>query len=499
MFRLVIILPLLFFLLGSNNQISKAQSSGFTDYQPVPDYAEDTLPPYLIADQNRTVHAFTSQWVGDVNPQLAIVYRQWTLDKGWTPLVDILLSPYGQARIFGAFLDPNGMMHVVFFGGDDAGGDIYYSWSPAIYADQASAWSNPVLIARDAIAPSFGALAGDENGNLLVVYSGDREGVGLYFLFSSDYGETWSEPTPLYLDYTGELVPAWLHMSMGQSGQLYAVWNMVNDLGHNITAHFSKFDIGSRQWSEPIEFAKGVGIEHGMGIMNPAVIEYGSSIIIRFNNGIPPSGTPPAEWLQESQDGGQTWSNPLRIFPKQVGRNGIASFAVDSQDGLHLLFAERIQTRINGMFAEVGGIWYSQMIGNTWSDPLLVAENSDDFLAYDATAIISQGNVLLVTWRTDPGEGEKGVWYAYKVLDTPENLVIPLNNPTFSSPPTHQLTEISSSVPKVATRQPQFNTFEENQIRNVKPSKPIIISMLFVAFLVIPIFIIRYKSTSKYK
>ncbi len=45
----------------------------------VPGYLDDTFTPFLLADRNRTVHAFASQWVENEGRRLAIVYRQWTL------------------------------------------------------------------------------------------------------------------------------------------------------------------------------------------------------------------------------------------------------------------------------------------------------------------------------------------------------------------------------------------------------------------------------------
>ena len=60
----------------------------------IPGYHPETEWPILIADQNGTVHAFTSQWLGEESLSTkAIVYNQWTIDAGWTMPVDILLSP----------------------------------------------------------------------------------------------------------------------------------------------------------------------------------------------------------------------------------------------------------------------------------------------------------------------------------------------------------------------------------------------------------------------
>ena len=145
-------------LVASTSGFSLAQGTNqWSSYQRVPGYSNDTLPPYLIADQNNTVHAFVSQWVGQENPSLAVVYRDWSLNNGWSPPVDILLSPDRQARLTGVLLDQTGEMHLIFYGGDQAGGDIYYSHAPAVNAGQVNAWSLPVSVGRNAVDPTSAA------------------------------------------------------------------------------------------------------------------------------------------------------------------------------------------------------------------------------------------------------------------------------------------------------------------------------------------------------
>lgn len=499
-----------FFILGfisiavvsfSHTPVTAQDSTNWAPARRIVGYDDDVLPPYLVADQNKTVHAFTSQWVGDEERQLAIVYSTWSLENGWSQPTDILLSPWRQARLNGVFLDKSGIIHVMFFGGDDEGASIYYSRASIVDAGQAKSWTTPLQIGERAITPSFAALAGDDAGHLIVIYSGNIGRIGLYAVHSYDNGDTWSDPDPIFFDDSGELYPAWLHISMGQSGKVYAVWNTVNSSGLNISGHFVKYDIASKTWSEPIEFTKGSGIEEGMGIMNPAVMEYKNKIIIRYNNGIPPSGVPPSEWIQESLDGGNTWSTPLRPFSHHVGRNGVATFTVDSTNNLHLLFAMRRPGEINGQYYATGGIWYSSLNNyNSWDEPELVANNNSYgdlvFDGYDAKAVIVQGNVLLATWRSDPGGDAHGVWYTYKVLDKPELPVIPYPTQTLSSIATNlsKPTPTATPIDDTATPTTKF-TFEDTEPdTNLKvgtnPVMSLSLSMLPVVLLVAIIVIV---------
>lgn len=107
-------------LLILSANISQVLAQNPNQWQPderVPGYLDNTFTPYMVVDQNRTVHVFASQVMNEKTFQLAIVYRQWSVAGGWTKATDILLSPSGNAVIQGAFLDQQGFVHVIFWGG----------------------------------------------------------------------------------------------------------------------------------------------------------------------------------------------------------------------------------------------------------------------------------------------------------------------------------------------------------------------------------------------
>lgn len=480
---------------GSTNQ--------WSPYQRVPGYSDATLPPYLIADQNNTIHAFTSQYVGQENPSLAVVYRQWSLNDGWSPPVDILLSPDRQARTMGAILDRTGMMHLIFYGGDQTGGDIYYSRAPAVNAGLVSAWSTPALVGRSAIDPSSAALAGDTNGNLVVIYSGDLEGNGLYAITSSDGGNTWSDPISIFSTNSAELWPFGLQLYAGESGYMHAVWNVVDPTGHNIAGYYDNLNLKAKLWSTPLQFDKSIGTEVGMGIANPTVIEYKNEVFITYNNGIPPSGVPPSQWYMRSFDEGKTWTVPLRISPLHVGRNGVSSFVVDSDNVLHLIFADRIPITVNGVYDAIGGIFHSVWSGSGWSEPQPIAAmsgsetaaanlNNPDFPAFapfNARAMISQGNVILATWMSDPGFANNGVWYSYSRIDAPILPIEPL--PTIVSSPTPVLNASPTPAPASPDQSPSTAQVETGSndlvypgaVVDTSPATAIMASVTFVVVL----------------
>jgi hypothetical protein len=438
-------LILITFTMTSGFSFAQSSTNQWSPYQRVPGYSDDTYPPYMIADQNNTVHAFVSQWVGQENPSLAVVYRKWSWSDGWSPPVDILLSPEKQARLMGALLDQTGEMHVIFYGGDQMGGNIYYSRAPAINADQVHAWSLPVLVGMSAIDPSSAALAGDINGNLVIIYSGNLEGNGIYAVTSSDDGLTWSDPTNIFSTNSTALWPYNIQLYPGKSGYLHAVWNVVDPLGHNKAGYYARLDLKTNQWSIPLQFDKNNGGNAGGGIAFPTVIEFKNEIFIMYNNGIPPGGVPVTQWFVRSFDGGKTWTIPIRISQRHEGRNGVSTFVIDGNDVLHAIFADRIPITVNGSYDAIGGVFHSVWLGSGWSEPQVIAAmtgneakavslkdpNFPAFAPGYAHAVISQGNIILVTWRTDPGLVDNGVWYSFSRIDAPTLPVEPL--PTINS------------------------------------------------------------------
>lgn len=435
-------------LVGASVPTNAQSVVHWSSQQRIPGYFDSTRSPYLIADQNHTVHAFASQRFGEgSDSQVIITYNRWTPTDGWTKPTDIVMSPVYEARIMGVFLDSKGIMHMLFFGGNDNGANMYYTRAAAVDAGKAPAWATPLPIGDSAITPSIAALAGDDKGNLVVVYSGNLgEGNSLYGVYSNDNGATWSNPSLVWSTYSGEFWPNDLQMSFGPSGQLHAVWNYVDKLGRNVAAYYAEVtDVNTMQWSDAVEVDKSVGL----GVAALSLVEYHNEIYVFYNNGVGKE-VAPVLWVRRTSDHGKTWSNPLRPFPSHLGRNGIASIVVDSNDVMHIFFGQRTpdgKTNIHGM-------WHSMLRNGTWttllpvvSGPLVQGNDDSAFDPGDARAVVSQGNYLLVTWATDPGNGSNGVWYSYAQLDTPALAAAPLLVPPELFTPTPVATPTSEREP----------------------------------------------------
>ena len=389
----------LIIFIGSSFSLLNKELNQWSQEQNIPGYHSESWPPILLADRNKTIHAFSSQWVGEeVGSTRAIVYNQWTLSGGWTEPVDILLSPIkNDARLTDAFLDQNGMMHVVFWGGDNTDANIYYSSAPALDAGKISAWSDPILVAEKAMDPENSSLFIEDSNNLGILFSSIDGQPGLYVTYSDDGGNSWSNPQ-LILD-SGNLLIDELQIYQGQSGQLNAIWNLITIGGQGREIYYSNSNIGDQNWREPIILTDA---ESGYGTQTPAIIEYDGELIV-FNSGIVE---------RRSKDGGLSWSEPVPIFRRHTGINGSLSPVIDGNGDLHLFFGQRISGS-----PDIHGMWHSVWGGEFWSEPEAVVSGPQvvdqtgfkSFDPFEARAVVSQGNVIMVTWRTDPGLKGNGV------------------------------------------------------------------------------------------
>jgi hypothetical protein len=399
------------------------QNAQWSPPETIPLYQLGTLPPILVADQNRTVHAFSSQLVdvGGGKFLRVIFYNQWSLERGWTIPVDIIISPNKEARVTDVFLDKNSIFHLVFFGGDQTSANIYYSQAPATMADNSLAWSTPIIIGENAGDPENAAIVEDDNGALSVVYSGREFGNGLYGVNSTDGGENWSDPTPIFLTRGDASNISMLHVIKSESGWLHAVWGVFDIGGQGRGIYYTRSRDGIK-WSEPFLLADA---QDGLGTQTPTIIEYKKTLYALYN-------MTPKITMRRSSDEGKTWDDPSIIFPRHVGVNGSLSLVIDGNNQLHLFFGQRISGN-----PDIHGLWHSTLLNSRWTEPdalikgprIVDKEGLTGFDPYDARAVVSQGNVLLVTWRTDPGDiKDNGIWYSHAVINAPETPISTLES-----------------------------------------------------------------------
>jgi hypothetical protein len=283
---------------------------------------------------------------------------------------------------------------------------------------------------------------------------------------------------------------------MGQSGQLHAAWNVVTNKGADMSLHYARYDVKQEQWTEPVMLNKKINVKDSFGPSFPSIVDNGSEVVIMYNNGSPYTTRPvpvgrPIQMVNVSTDGGQTWKEPSVPFYRLLGRSGEHSLSVDSNHVVHAMFTQRIEyTSTDGKNREIGGMWHSSYQNGIWSDP-------DRFITshapHDVRSVVSQGNVLLVVWREDPGSEQlHGVWFSYTVLDSPELPVVVPTAPvieavsTPASGPVSVLT--NEAVPLEPT--PMLSTDDAPTGIAANPAGPLIIAIVPVLLVLVGFFVV---------
>ena len=479
----------LIFLISFSGRASSLQIAGeWTPLRQINGYLDDTFPPYMIADHNRTVHAFVSQWVGEYQLKKAVFYRQWTAVGGWTNPVDILLPEGSETKVYGAYLDQKGIIHLLYQVSSEGDSSIYYSRAPIVDAARATSWSTPKLVGEGALVPGSGAIIGDANGNLAIIYNGNLKGNGVYAVHSSDGGQSWSESAPIYLTYVATLIPFSLQIIQGQDGQAHAVWNVVNNRGVDISIYYAQLTFDDNQWNAPVLLDEKIEKPDYFGPSFPAIVDNGQEIVIMYNSGNPNENGEvnegrPVQRVRRSNDGGKTWSEVVSPFIRHVGRSGSHALVLDSDGIAHALFIQRVESTNNELYAPIGGLWHSEYRNGRWAEPELI--DLGTMSGHDIHAVVSQGNTLLVTMREDPGVSNEGVWYTTTALNAPE---MPIITPELILPtPINTATPTPTAISITPT--PPFNPsgkINQEQLPPVisnNPVRPILLGLLPVILL----------------
>jgi hypothetical protein len=487
---LIRLIGFLIILLGltivGNGSVAAQALNQWSPRQRIPGSHNEARTPYLVADQNQTVHAFHSQPVGENDTERAIFYSHWTIESGWTIPVDVILPPFGRlAVVKGAALDQNGMIHIIFYGGEERNANIYYSRAPVLGADRAPIWSEPEVIGENAIAETA-AMAGDGQGNLFVLYASNREGNGLYAVFSTDRGDTWSIPMPVSPTYDGQLFPYLIHLSLDDAGRLHAVWSVNNSTGEGQAIFYTRLEADHATWSNSMALA--IAKEEQLDqVTDPAIIAFRDELLVIYNRWPPDGDT--IRVMRRSIDHGQTWMQPVVPFASN-GEYGSPDFTIDGNEDLHVFFGDR-ERGLN--------LWHSIWRGNRWTEPLPVVPPSEaliyktgplTFHPWFPNAIVSQGNVILVTWETDRGATLNGTWYSYEIIDSPGLPLMPL--PTQTALPAATVLTPTSIPSPTSNPPPDFASELPKNIQSEPVTSPAtnLITGILPAALLISVFVL---------
>lgn len=464
-----------------------ANAQGGTIWSPpkrIPNYNNQLRAPLLVADQNRTVHAFDIEV--SASDRGAIVYRRWTLAKGWTNSVDVIDTGArtGPLEIIGVVLDQQGRFHLVYYRGTQTAGSLYYTWAYAIDAAQASNWSTPRSIADNAGPVAAGDLAANSQDKLVAVFGGQADGIGLYEVHSTDAGQSWSDPVPLSIATAPDTWPVAIWLAPDEAGNVHVTWHLANNLGQGLDIRYARLWPDDAQWEHETVIAKRDTELELVGWASIIAVE--GKLIVAYQDGFPPT-----RWVRQSTDNGQSWADPIRPF-QHIGGYEYIALVSDSVGTVHMVMGNRIAS------PEIHGMWHSQLTNNIWT-PLVPITSGPSTATFDpccAQAVMSQGNVLLATWPHNVRqENLTGAWYSYLQLNTPELPIVPLAGPSGAS----QASQPAVTAGAAAT-QPTAPTaigptpttdLPTDVAPNNNPTAPLYVAVVPVLLLVVTLIVVR--------
>lgn len=424
--------------------------------------------PHLVADPTGGVHLFYAY-------ENAIYHAVWQGDT-WSTARDVLALPgAGDINYFQVLLDADGDFHLSWC--EVAGvQQLYYSRAHLDASMSAQGWQNPIALPVYCSGYVHGLSLGAEGVIHLAAADGEYPVINVYYVRSSDDGESWSEPIPLSNAPSGFIAIEPYVLDDGHV--LHMVWTEHNltDLTDRTILYARSTDNGAG-WSAPQEMARG-------RVSYPVLVQQGNQLHLVSDN-----SDPVGRVHRYSTDGGQSWT-PFTPFAPITGLTGPPQVIIDSDGTLHLITAG------NG-YDVFGGQFYLRWNGVSWSEPERFDQGHPGELA---SATIRLGNQLHAAW-VGPGKTTEtyAIWYARRELPSAPLPARPL--PTMPVTPTPAPSPIptpGTTPTRIPTRVPATGTpLLEPPVVQVSPLTYLLAFFPVVLFLLAIIWVRAAKRRSR--
>lgn len=375
---------------------------------------------FLATDQYGYLHVF---WIELLENERSIIQYARYNGVTWSITINLhVTKPYVPIGNVSPVVDQSGTLHIIWSEGEN--GPVYYSYAPAHDALSATHWQPRKRIK---IPATWAELKIDSNGVFHILYTQNmgNEG-GFYYIRSDNQGESWTEPLWLDPDIPPDYVPAWYKFELDEAGGLHAVWDyMANDgTGGNWVRYAHSLD-GGNTWSSPftIDRVSESNSDKQLDAAKPVMAVQGRTIHVIWAGG-------KLHYRNHriSEDAGQTWGQPRRVFGELNGQAG-DGMVVDGAGRVHFFSQIRYPQ----------GIYHAIWEGDHWTKPSLVYLISygpgdpfgDHIHAHRTIPAIRAGNQLILTLTDPPPETGRRLFFTQRILDDlPPATVEPTPTPT---------------------------------------------------------------------
>jgi len=325
----------LFIFLFSPHHSLAQESSGWTKPYLLYQSNYHVNNPIIISDVFDNLHAF---WIENSDEDYIIpaLFHSELINDYWSIPINILISPdNGPMHAPEITADIYGNLHLIFQGSNN---QLFYSSVNANKANIVTEWQTPKSIAQSWL---HNGITSDKNGNIHIAFPGVGTS-GVYYMTSINNGENWSSPVLIAPPETVNNAADYAQINVDGKGTLHVVWTEF---------HYPK------SW--------------------------------------PPSGI----FYTSSQDGGTTWSRPIKIAGEGYDQIFVNT---DSNNNIHLVW--------NGMIG-IGGRYYSNSSDTkNFTNPYpIVPAGIAGTSGYPRIGFTSDGISHFITTLDQEG----GIHYAY--------------------------------------------------------------------------------------
>lgn len=350
-----------------------------------------SIDPLLLSDPSGRVHLFWGErLIGQPDaiggaPD-SLMYAYWDGNR-WSIPVDIFMSPpqNPNRRIAGirGVIDDQGVIHLVWIGPD---GLLFYGSSHVAEASSARGWQKPFVIVNDHNGIQYAAgVAFESPQTVHIAYGRAEAGASqtLEYIRSDDGGDTWSEPSALYLFPGLDRGASNVRVTVGAPGKVYVTWTEYDSSGNGQAVYFVRSHDGGVTWDWPVMLDERDADDYERDWTN--LVQLDENTLMAFWEG----GFRAYPQAQYSEDGGATWSEPIDTLYWLIADNGAAEFLRDSEGGLHLFIVRRIREgypekcdQFPGCVDDGNAIWHSVWEGETdWREPRPLLFSRDNYVA----------------------------------------------------------------------------------------------------------------------
>jgi len=306
------------------------------------------------------------------------LFTQWGSDTRLTNDPNSSRLPINNQR---AIFVSNDTIHIVWEENRDGNYEIYYKRS----FNAGNSWSQDIRLTNDPNLSMQPSISGS-GSNIHLVWLDTRDGNWeIYYKNSNNGGNNWSIDKRL----TNNSYYSYSPCISVSSSNIHVVW--VDDRDGNEEIYYKKSNDGGNTWNNDLRLTNNPNTS-----TNPSIWSYGSNIHVVWQDDRDGNYE---IYYKKSNDGGNTWSNDIRLtsnpsnslYPSIYGfSSNIHIVWVDDRDGNYEIYYKK-----------------SNDGGNTWSNDLRLTNNPQE--SFYPSIFVSGLNVH-VTW-TDSRDGNREIYY----------------------------------------------------------------------------------------